>query len=120
MFYVFALSFSFFLHVTESSLNTPLRPTRYHATPFHPPVRVCVPCVSLRLALSWLWLEQGQKLAILGPNGAGKSTLLKALAGVLPLSEGERNEGEGLKLGVFTQVRKPFMLTTVYCNQEMR
>ncbi|CAM9132684.1 unnamed protein product [Laminaria digitata] len=50
-----------------------------------------------------LKLEKGQKLAILGPNGAGKSTLLKALAGVLPLSEGERNEGEGLKLGVFTQ-----------------
>lgn len=111
------LPFSFFLHATESTLTTPLRPDRYHATPFHPPVRACVPCVSLRLALSWLWLEQGQKLAILGPNGAGKSTLLKALAGVLPLSEGERNEGEGLKLGVFTQVRKHFRLTTVHCNQ---
>lgn len=50
-----------------------------------------------------LKLEKGQTLAILGPNGAGKSTLLKALAGNLPLSSGDRNEGEGLKLGVFTQ-----------------
>lgn len=45
-------------------------------------------------------------MAILGPNGAGKSTLLKALAGILPLSGGDRTEGEGLKLGVFTQVSK--------------
>eukprot|EP00752_Nemacystus_decipiens_P011899 g10551.t1 len=50
-----------------------------------------------------LKLERGQTLAILGPNGAGKSTLLKALAGSLPLSTGDRHEGEGLKLGVFTQ-----------------
>ncbi|CBJ26283.1 ABC transporter, ATP-binding protein [Ectocarpus siliculosus] len=50
-----------------------------------------------------LKLEKGQTLAILGPNGAGKSTLLKALAGILPLSAGERKEGEGLKIGVFTQ-----------------
>ncbi|CAN0063074.1 unnamed protein product, partial [Ectocarpus sp. 12 AP-2014] len=53
-----------------------------------------------------LKLEKGQTLAILGPNGAGKSTLLKALAGILPLSEGERKEGEGLKIGVFTQASK--------------
>lgn len=44
-------------------------------------------------------------MAILGPNGAGKSTLLKALCGMLPLSAGTRKEGEGLRLGVFTQVR---------------
>lgn len=50
--------------------------------------------------------QQGQTLAILGPNGAGKSTLLKALAGILPLSAGERKEGEGLKIGVFTQASK--------------
>ncbi|CAM9630342.1 unnamed protein product, partial [Choristocarpus tenellus] len=48
-------------------------------------------------------LQKGQTWAILGPNGAGKSTLLKALAGSLPLSEGERKEGEGLQIGVFTQ-----------------
>ena len=50
--------------------------------------------------------RKGQTVAILGPNGAGKSTLLKALAAALPLREGQRLEGEGLKLGVFTQVRK--------------
>lgn len=48
---------------------------------------------------------KGQKLAILGPNGAGKSTLLKAMGGVLPLSAGERREGEGLQPGMFTQAR---------------
>lgn len=57
-------------------------------------------------------LGQGQTLAILGPNGAGKSTLLKALAGNLPLSSGDRNEGEGLKLGVFTQARSTFKVTS--------
>lgn len=48
-------------------------------------------------------LEKGQTMAILGPNGAGKSTLLKALCGMLPLSAGTRKEGDGLRLGVFTQ-----------------
>ncbi|CAM9810216.1 unnamed protein product, partial [Ectocarpus fasciculatus] len=61
-----------------------------------------------------LKLEKGQTLAILGPNGAGKSTLLKALAGILPLSAGERKEGEGLKIGVFTQASK---LTITNCKQ---
>ncbi|KUP96350.1 ABC transporter ATP-binding protein [Thermobifida cellulosilytica] len=37
--------------------------------------------VRLRVAL-------GQVLALLGPNGAGKSTALRALAGLVPLSEG--------------------------------
>ena len=30
----------------------------------------------------------GEVLAVIGPNGAGKSTLVRALAGVLPLTEG--------------------------------
>ncbi|MFW7378783.1 MAG: heme ABC transporter ATP-binding protein [Oligoflexus sp.] len=34
-------------------------------------------------------LRPGEFLAIVGPNGAGKSTLLKAIAGDLPLSQGE-------------------------------
>lgn len=34
-------------------------------------------------------LERGQTLALLGSNGAGKSTLLLALAGLLPLRQGE-------------------------------
>ncbi|MEW6693457.1 MAG: ABC transporter ATP-binding protein [Pseudomonadota bacterium] len=34
-------------------------------------------------------LPQGRWTCIVGPNGAGKSTLLKALAGLLPLSNGQ-------------------------------
>jgi molybdate transport system ATP-binding protein len=32
--------------------------------------------------------EPGQVIALLGPNGAGKTTVLRALAGLLPLSDG--------------------------------
>lgn len=49
----------------------------------------------------------------MGPNGAGKSTLLKALAGVLPLREGDRKEGEGLRLGVFTQASTPLCCSDI-------
>lgn len=35
-----------------------------------------------------LTLQPGDRVGIIGPNGAGKSTFLKALAGVLPPSEG--------------------------------
>lgn len=33
----------------------------------------------------------GERVGLLGPNGAGKSTLLKAIAGIYPLSGGERS-----------------------------
>jgi len=36
-----------------------------------------------------LVLEEGQLTAICGPNGAGKSTLLSALAGLVPVVDGE-------------------------------
>ena len=50
-----------------------------------------------------LRLERGMRIAVRGPNGAGKTTLLSALSGRLPLSSGNRVEGDGLALGVFTQ-----------------
>ena len=34
-------------------------------------------------------MRKGQIQCIIGPNGAGKSTLLKAIAGLLPIREGE-------------------------------
>jgi manganese/iron transport system ATP-binding protein len=34
-------------------------------------------------------LHGGERVAVVGPNGAGKSTLLKAVAGVLPPTEGD-------------------------------
>lgn len=50
-----------------------------------------------------LHFERGQKIAVRGANGAGKSTLMSAISGRLPLTKGERVEGENLALGVFTQ-----------------
>lgn len=44
---------------------------------------------------SWVW-EPGQHWAILGPNGSGKSLLVRAIAGELPLSEGEIRFGKPL------------------------
>lgn len=50
-----------------------------------------------------LSIERGMRIVVRGPNGAGKSTVLGALSGVLPVACGQRSEGEGLKLGAFTQ-----------------
>ncbi|HET9315608.1 MAG TPA: ATP-binding cassette domain-containing protein, partial [Vicinamibacteria bacterium] len=36
-----------------------------------------------------LSLHAGEALALVGPNAAGKSTLMHALAGLLPVAEGE-------------------------------
>ena len=33
-------------------------------------------------------VTKGKKIAVVGPNGGGKSTLFKALAGLIPLSNG--------------------------------
>jgi molybdate transport system ATP-binding protein len=41
-------------------------------------------------------VEPGEVLAVLGPNGAGKSTLLRALAGLVPLTEGSIRLGDAV------------------------
>jgi molybdate transport system ATP-binding protein len=42
-------------------------------------------------------IASGETVALLGPNGAGKSTLVRALAGLLPLDDGEVTQ-DGLLL----------------------
>ena len=48
-------------------------------------------------------LAPGSRIALLGPNGAGKSTLIKTLVGDLERLSGERNTGEHLRVGYFSQ-----------------
>lgn len=50
-----------------------------------------------------LRVERGEKTAIVGLNGMGKTTLLRALAGRLPLSEGERVVGHKVVMGYQSQ-----------------
>jgi branched-chain amino acid transport system ATP-binding protein len=80
---------------------------------------------------SSLTVRQGQSQCIIGPNGAGKSTLLKAIAGLLPLRQGEiRFKGEridGLRpdqilrkgIGFVPQERALFPKMTVRENLRM-
>src|SRR4051812_28942672 len=41
-----------------------------------------------------LAVAPGEILAVLGPNGAGKSTFIKALAGLVPISQGQVRLGD--------------------------
>jgi len=46
----------------------------------------------------------GERLGVVGPNGSGKSTLLRAIAGLLPLSEGSIRLGDRVLADVATQL----------------
>jgi len=41
-----------------------------------------------------LSLEKSEILMLVGPTGCGKSTILQALAGLIPITEGEINLGK--------------------------
>ena len=47
--------------------------------------------------------ERGQKLALIGPNGAGKTTLLKAIAGRVPVDDGQVRLGQNVRIGYYAQ-----------------
>jgi molybdate transport system ATP-binding protein len=57
--------------------------------------------------------ESGETLALLGPNGSGKSTLVGALAGLVPLEEGEVRVGDSMWESTAGRVRlRPQMRST--------
>lgn len=48
-------------------------------------------------------LEKGDRIAVVGVNGAGKTTLAKVLAGVEPMTTGERILGQKATISYFAQ-----------------
>ena len=50
-----------------------------------------------------LTIERGARIALVGPNGAGKSTMMKLLAGIEPMTAGQRTVGSGIEIGYFAQ-----------------
>ncbi len=49
-----------------------------------------------------LAIQRGDRIAFLGPNGTGKTTLMRILGNETDF-DGERQSGEGVRLGVFSQ-----------------
>jgi len=50
-----------------------------------------------------LTIERGARISLVGPNGAGKSTMMKLLAGIEPMTAGQRTVGAGVEIGYFAQ-----------------
>src|SRR3984893_5206110 len=50
-----------------------------------------------------LVIERGARIALVGPNGAGTSTMMKLLAGIEPMTAGERFVGGNVAIGYFAQ-----------------
>lgn len=48
-------------------------------------------------------IERGEKIAVVGPNGAGKSTMIRILAGLEPVTDGERIPGHNVTTSYFAQ-----------------
>ena len=51
-----------------------------------------------------LHIERGDRLCLLGANGAGKSSLLRALAGEIPLDDGEVVRQSGIRVASMPQL----------------
>jgi ATP-binding cassette, subfamily F, member 3 len=54
-----------------------------------------------------LTVTRGERVAVIGENGAGKSVLAQVLAGILPLTEGERWAGPSIRIGYLAQDPDP-------------
>jgi ABC-type sugar transport system ATPase subunit len=66
-----------------------------------------------------LRIKQGKVLSLIGPSGSGKTTTLKSLAGILPISSGEINFIENVKMAYVDQHPKLDEEKTVYENLDL-
>ena len=65
-------------------------------------------------------IERGDKVAVVGPNGAGKSTLIRTLAGLEPLTSGERETGHNVTVSYFAQHQADELDPSLEALEEVR